>query len=503
MKYRKLILVLFLISCANGKQNNRSTRSPSNFLTSFYEIHNQSYYIPRAFYNDDFLDKVTSLEILDDIYGNESFQSIYNRKTPTEINNHNQLVLSLLKTERETNLANTGHVTTAEVKKINKVIKSSRNEHHRRFYDPSGLDEFCYARAVMAHAHGIHSGVDPSSIKKIWSVGNAQNFYWHVATLMKAESGWWAVDSEFFPKGVTDNEWIQKFLITPEEKPNMIFIANGTRFSQASPTTLNALDLFNTLNDSHNPEADAFRGYFKDFFEDLENKPKQRYPLRNLTASGERIFQQVESLYYLRRAYPYLYLPEGWDELFNLAKQRMNYQMTQFTLPNKRILKGIEYFTRFSLDLGKNIQEYRPYLEMAMEDYFKLLTKKKETLSFEKLKAYPQEKVLNKVAEIFRNSINEELIEKLMNYYILGNYLSSSDSQYKRFISILLGGPTRNTKVQSKLILALDGNFQPWVYDILQYQVNGGTKKNRKVAKSMLEKFKLNYKTCHDPYLHL
>ena len=91
----------------------------------------------------------------------------------------------------------------------------------------------------------------------------------HQAKKDFAKNGWLVVDSAFLPNGGTMEEWLIK-VSSNSKKKNMIFIASGDRFALNSPIKYNPLDFFNTTGDDYKLGRDFYRGYFRDFFEEIE-----------------------------------------------------------------------------------------------------------------------------------------------------------------------------------------------------------------------------------------
>lgn len=315
-----LLTLVTTISCSTDLK--QTGRSPSNYLSSFNNIRKQ---IERADSgkSSDLLNYATSFEKLEDIYKNRDFIEIYNSKSAAEIKAHNKLIFSLLKNDIETRGKRAGYLNQKEVVTIIDHVKNSRNEVNKRQYDPSGDEGYCYARAILGHVQAINAGVEPASIKKLWMVGDVIGYPFHVGTMIKAEKGWSIVDSSWFPNGATAEKWINQFAGQKRGKDNMVFIAPGDRFAQNSPIKYNPIDFFNTDGNDYDVSYDFYRGYFRDFFEDIEKQELRVFPSRAAVASEDRILNQVESLNLLYDAYPEAYSKTKWKELFMLAEERL------------------------------------------------------------------------------------------------------------------------------------------------------------------------------------
>jgi hypothetical protein len=113
--------------------------------------------------------------------------------------------------------------------------------------------------------------VHPDAIRKVWIAGDMGKWGHHVATIIKAENGWLALDTNM-GRVITLDEW---FIIVHREKVKdaneiMNFVTQAGRFSPYNNMSYNSFDLFNTDRLEFNKAQDFYRGYFHDYFEDLD-----------------------------------------------------------------------------------------------------------------------------------------------------------------------------------------------------------------------------------------
>ncbi len=99
-----------------------------------------------------------------------------------------------------------GTLSTKEIKKLsNKVLA---NEQVKKTLCgpesggyPTAQTGVCFARAMAVHFKALQSGVSNGNIKKIWVMGDlrtdGKNFWFHVATTVRTDSGeWYVIDPD-------------------------------------------------------------------------------------------------------------------------------------------------------------------------------------------------------------------------------------------------------------------------------------------------------------------
>lgn len=121
---------------------------------------------------------------------------------------------------------------------------------------------FCFGRATIAHMESIIENVPSEYIKKIWVVGEMQEWTFHVATMIKTNGKWMVLDNKV---GLMNaKRWMaemRKRLITGKQ---MFFVSQPTRFGVNSPNQYNAVDLFGRYY-----EEDFYQGYFREYFNEI------------------------------------------------------------------------------------------------------------------------------------------------------------------------------------------------------------------------------------------
>ena len=134
-------------------------------------------------------------------------------------------------------------------------------------YDPRGSIGFCFGRAMTMHIEALRFGLHESSVRKIFVVGDLDNWQFHVATIVKGENKKWYVLDPFFLRAVTIDTWVKRWK-KKDQKGNMqIYITNAERLSAGSNHVYDFVDFY-------------FSGY-KNYFRDLlayydETLPKIR-----------------------------------------------------------------------------------------------------------------------------------------------------------------------------------------------------------------------------------
>ena len=151
------------------------------------------------------------------------------------------------------------------------MSNSKVNKNHY-CYDTKGTIGFCFGRATIAHMEAVVRNVNPDAIRKIWIAGDMGVWGHHVATMIKTEKGWLVLDTNV-GHPISTVEWIAKYMPMKMKNTNdiMVFSTQAGRFSPYDTQTYNAINLFNTHSEEFNKASDYYRGYFHDYFEDLDN----------------------------------------------------------------------------------------------------------------------------------------------------------------------------------------------------------------------------------------
>lgn len=270
MKNKIIFLIfLFVISCSSTP-----TRGPASFQSCLITMNNIINYQTYSGKAGDVFSKAQNLNELEASYANESLITIQERINEAEIKANNENLLKLLSKDIEfPPLPNKKNfITKDEADVIFKAMDNSTVHKNHDCYDPKGNIGFCFGRATIAHMEAIIRNVHPDAIRKIWIVGDMSIWAHHVATMIKVKNGWVVLDTNL-GKVVTPNEWLSTFMPykSKNAKEIMTFVTQAGRFGPYDTKSYNALDLFNTDSLNYNKAQDYYRGYFHDYFEDLDN----------------------------------------------------------------------------------------------------------------------------------------------------------------------------------------------------------------------------------------
>ncbi|HLE12229.1 MAG: hypothetical protein A2504_13850 [Bdellovibrionales bacterium RIFOXYD12_FULL_39_22] len=139
-------------------------------------------------------------------------------------------------------------------------------------YDPDDLGiGFCFGRAMAVHIEALHRRVNPSSIKKVFAVGNlvAGNTNWgfHVTTIIRAQDGGWYAIDPIMGKPITVRDWYKTMRTEYDPNKTMkMYVTSANRFSPDESTHYLPQNLF----------LSAYHGYFEDlmsFFRQRSGTP--------------------------------------------------------------------------------------------------------------------------------------------------------------------------------------------------------------------------------------
>jgi len=285
-KYLIILTYLFIASCASNPNYQISYRDPSNFQTCFELM--SAFFVkapaPSAF-NRPTMTGAKNLDELEEAYGHESLIDIQRRISNAEIKKQNDHLFSLLKQELDTPAAPeyTRYVTHQEATLVLSKITNSKVNQNHICYDPDLSTGFCFGRATIGHMEALIRGVHPKSIKKIWIAGDMEKWGHHVANMIKTENGWLVIDTNL-NRAVSPEEWVKTYLPmkTHGAKDIMVFVTKAERFGPYDIGEYTAVNLFNSNTNTFNRENDFYRGYFHDYFEELEkNMPEtKKFPAR-------------------------------------------------------------------------------------------------------------------------------------------------------------------------------------------------------------------------------
>ncbi len=210
------------------------------------------------------LGRTNTLREFEKIYGSWSFFDIHSQFSPSKVRRFNQKLRHLLAPTTMSEQRDPKYVyrlSDIEAQKFYDDFENNPIGSCSLNYEPGGVKiGFCFGRAIIAHIEALRYGVHPSSIKKIWVVGDMQEWGHHVATMIKTESGWKVFDNE--TGLVSAHKWIelQQAEKKAGAKPLMFFVSSAERFGPSNNGTYHSTDLFGDgLNDYYN-------GFFSDYF---------------------------------------------------------------------------------------------------------------------------------------------------------------------------------------------------------------------------------------------
>lgn len=285
-KIAMVSLLIFLSSCANTSRFQVIYRDPSNFQTCFELMSN--FLSPNeriSSFKRPTIENAKSLDELEEAYGFESLIEIQKRIPNNEIKKQNEFLFTLLKQDLKTPSSTeyTRYVTDEEANFLLHKISNSKVNQNHICYDPDLSTGFCFGRATIGHMEALIRGVHPKSIKKIWIAGDMQQWGHHVANMIKTEKGWLVIDTNL-ERPVSPEEWLKTYLPMKAigAKDIKVFVTRAERFGPYDIGEYSAVNLFNSTSHSFNRENDFYRGYFYDYFQDLEKEMPEikKFPAR-------------------------------------------------------------------------------------------------------------------------------------------------------------------------------------------------------------------------------
>ncbi|MBP9681009.1 MAG: hypothetical protein KBD76_06365 [Bacteriovorax sp.] len=447
-----LPLLLFLASCSQVQEKHSDIiRHPTSFKSTFDLIQEK---ISRAEYGPKDEDRkglkrALSLEAFSRVFGNQNLMDVHYEKTSEHILQHNQLVVDMLTLEPETSLSGIPYVTLEEAKKVYQSIIDSSVVVNKSAYDPNGNEGYCFGRAIIGHVEAIAHGLDPRAVKKIWTVGNWSHYPFHVAILLKGKEGWYAIDRAYLGV-VSAQEWIERSI--PSEisgdRPNMIFVTDGDRFSLQNALTYRSVDFFSTDNEFYEREGDFYRGYFKDFFEELEKKQITPFVTKNLESKSPNIFIQYEIVKKMQKLYPHVISFDEWEKVYqelDVYLQKNESELMKMT-DVRRVLK----YRSMLLDVATKLHRPLEQLEKDVDHAETLveLSNHLESLygsanpdvkkTMGKLFQLPIGEVDRYLKRLLSLQINRKLSYELVEHFIGGGILDKSNPYFQEIVDLIL-----------------------------------------------------------------
>ena len=275
-----LIVVLTACSTTPSTHQTNNERDPASFQSCLITMNNIIGYKPHFGVAASDLTKAKTLQALEADYGSESLIDIQRRLSDAEIKQNNAHIKVLLAQpfHVEPIAGKSSYVTKEEADIIYSAMSESKVHKNHYCYDTKGTIGFCFGRATIAHMEAVVRNVNPEAIRKIWIAGDMGVWGHHVATMVKTDKGWLVLDTNV-GHAITTDEWIAKYMPMKVKDANdiMVFTTQAGRFSPYDTQTYNAVNLFNTHSTDFDKASDYYRGYFHDYFDDLDNV--ERKPL--------------------------------------------------------------------------------------------------------------------------------------------------------------------------------------------------------------------------------
>lgn len=270
------LAILFFSSCST--HSDYRVRSLANFQSCLSLMNDLIGYRPHTGpAASDFL-KAKSLNELESFYGGESLIDIQRELSDETIKKYNAHTMELLADDYKIIdiPGKKSYLTNEEADVIYNAMSDSKVNKNHDCYDKDGTIGFCFGRATIAHLEAIVRDVNPQAIRKIWIAGDMGKWGHHVATIVKAEKGWYVLDTEI-GFVLSHEHWVSIYLPlkTPKATEIMVFTTQAGRFSPYDTQSYNAMNLFNTESDDFKKTTDYYRGYFHDYFEDLDNVKRE------------------------------------------------------------------------------------------------------------------------------------------------------------------------------------------------------------------------------------
>lgn len=271
-----VLFTLFLFTFSGCSTSNLAPiieRAPENFrscleLMSEMMLHKSFTDNTRGFYSD-----AKSFFELEELYGTESLIDIQKRLHQEDIISNNENVKKLLNARYSVDPieGKVSAISLPESQIIYDAMENAEVNKNNFCYDANGSIGFCFGRATIAHMEALARKVHPESVKKIWIAGDMGFWGHHVATMVYTKKGWRVLDTNI-GKPVTTKDWITHYWKTNKKdvKEVMIFVTQAGRYGPYDNRPYSALDLFNTQSDEFDKARDYFKGYFHDYFENLD-----------------------------------------------------------------------------------------------------------------------------------------------------------------------------------------------------------------------------------------
>lgn len=275
---RLLLLSLILSSCASTgpRRGIASWHSCYETLSSvIYHSNKSSRYGANGFHF------AKNLAEAEELYGDESFFSIQGRLSNDEIRKNNTKLRTLLNRKEVIDQPDAAKATRLSENQASTLYDDMTStpcvRNDSPYQQPGVALGYCFGRAIVSHFHALRRGVHPQAMKKIWVVGDMGHWGHHVAYMVRGDEGkWFVIDN--VTGLVPHNEWMNSLKTFQRgDKEVMFFVTEANRFGPESNRAYTTADLFNVQNrnwNSFDRENDYYRGFFRDFFEWLDQQPE-------------------------------------------------------------------------------------------------------------------------------------------------------------------------------------------------------------------------------------
>lgn len=280
-----LLGLFFLGSCTTWRPvTQQPERDPASFQSCLVTMNNLiNYKMHSGPARKSEFAKAESLSHLEELYGHESLIEIQRRLSDADIKENNKHLKTLFsKPMVFSNPDYKGKIeklSDEQVKTVYDAMANSNVHKNHYCYDTKGTIGFCFGRATIAHMEAIARNVHPDSVRKIWIAGDMGVWGHHVATMVYTQRGWMVLDTNI-GMAVTTDAWIARYM--PMKKPGsseiMVFTTQAGRFGPYDTQSYNAINLFNTQTEDFDKARDFYRGYFHDYFDDLDKAIRPKFP---------------------------------------------------------------------------------------------------------------------------------------------------------------------------------------------------------------------------------
>lgn len=283
---QSILLGLLLLSSCSGTPplSQYAERDPASFQSCLVTMNNlinyKAYSGPAR--KSEFA-RAESLSHLEELYGQESLIDIQRRLSDAEIKENNKHIKTLfskpLSFAEEKGTGKIEKLNDEQVKVIYDAMANSNVNKNHYCYDTKGTIGFCFGRATIAHMEAIARHVHPDSVRKIWIAGDMGVWGHHVATMVYTDKGWMVLDTNI-GTAVTTEAWIARYMPMKKAGTNeiMVFTTQAGRFGPYDTQSYNAVNLFNTHTEDFDKARDFYRGYFHDYFDDLDKAIRPKFP---------------------------------------------------------------------------------------------------------------------------------------------------------------------------------------------------------------------------------